>query len=885
MKKTKILILSILLSIATIIAIVYAAQDFYRVDNATEVTIDEHSVCKKVDNTSWNDYFIPTKTALEWQSFRDNLPPGVVLNECSSSFCSMTLTVPNVGNSILSWTLPLPPWKQVIWVTKDWTLNLTEIVPTTLCIAIWATDHCLANTVFRDYNSIYRTTPEWWDSYHSAALFTTNWEYKIGQEYHYGTYDILYACAPATDQWTDLDPNCDIPDITIWYQTWAGCNSTLWNWFEFWQTDADIGTSNYNWTIWNCYDYNWNNTATCTKWSISMSSNTKANTWFTGTNLNWDSEYANIWWKFYTWANSASACPTWRHVPTEVEWTVLENYLAWSNCRTWDWWQCTWLWWKDHNTKTDTNNLANALKLPLTGNRTTNWSTFYGRWKDTLLWSSTGDTSNAYYRYFHSSTSSVSRINNSQLYGYSVRCIKDSPAQTECESADWFWVPPENDVTIGWAKGNGYCISPRIWDFGDSTWQWISWNWWWNQGDWNYNWWTPGIIDDTWNPASTYWQTRKLDTLNWYTCKALWTAISDYSVSDTMQWRMKWLSLNRNNLTELQNIDWITNALPPNGHTIPALYLADCIDWVKDLWTTMTYVHKDNTTDEVTYAEYNTNVTSNTELAAKSNVTYQNRQKYLTAWTQKNWSHLPSAMNHITSWYASATDSDWDFLTWTDRWEYQVACELWVLTDANDITDNEHIWISAIGNVDGGNWGRNGRVVVYGGCGRQGGARTGYRGGTYSTRFVVRSNECETAFCNQCKYLPLTANSKNRHLIWKVIGDDKCFIWQRFAMSNTYAIGDAIYLWINPWPAPDMGRIVMSHNTPPTATVAQIYADAICKNLWFNNAFSYNIGIENNSCGWGITLARVNQTTYEIYKTYEQLCQTDMYMFDDITCE
>lgn len=55
--------------------------------------------------------------------------------------------------------------------------------------------------------------------------------------------------------WRAKDSNCKINDITIWDQTWAWCNSTLWNWFEWWQTDSNIWTNNYNWTISSCYTY------------------------------------------------------------------------------------------------------------------------------------------------------------------------------------------------------------------------------------------------------------------------------------------------------------------------------------------------------------------------------------------------------------------------------------------------------------------------------------------------------------------------------------------------------------------------------------------------------------------------------------------------------
>ena len=63
----------------------------------------------------------------------------------------------------------------------------------------------------------------------------------------------------------------------------------------------------------------------------------------------------------------------------------------------------------------------------------------------------------------------------------------------------------------------------------------------------------------------------------------------------------------------------------------------------------MTYTHNNDTTDEVTYAQYSTDVTLNTDTAYLSDTTYQNRQKYLIAWTQKTGSHLPSAMSYISS--------------------------------------------------------------------------------------------------------------------------------------------------------------------------------------------------------------------------------------------
>ena len=336
--------------------------------------------------------------------------------------------------------------------------------------------------------------------------------------------------------------------------------------------------------------------------------------------------------------------------------------------------------------------------------------------------------------------------------------------QTECEDdAWWIWVDTSNDVYIWTTQGDWFCISPRFWDWqtnwtdlNDWAW-WISWNWWWNYSSDYYNWWNASNIDDASNSNPEYWQTRKLDSEVTYDCKALWDATEDYDTTDNIVWRMKWLATTWNTYANARSIDWITWLVPHTvwtyPHAIPALYIADCIDWEKDLWTwiTMSYTHITDTeintsttdistTDNViTYAEYNVDVSSpDVNSAALSDTTYQNRQKYLTAWTQQTGSHLPSAFSYISTWYASASDSDWDNLTLNDRWEYQVACETNLLTDANDDTDNERIWLSAIGSTTGTHWGRTARIVGYNGCGDQNNHYTGNRHGHFSARFVVR---------------------------------------------------------------------------------------------------------------------------------------------------
>lgn len=49
---------------------------------ASQITIDVHGVCQKVNSTDGKSYFVPTNTAAEWSAFRANKPVGVTLNAC-----------------------------------------------------------------------------------------------------------------------------------------------------------------------------------------------------------------------------------------------------------------------------------------------------------------------------------------------------------------------------------------------------------------------------------------------------------------------------------------------------------------------------------------------------------------------------------------------------------------------------------------------------------------------------------------------------------------------------------------------------------------------------------------------------------------------------------
>ena len=61
---------------------VISAATSYRVNSGQTVTVNEHSTCQQVINSSGVDYFIPTNSATEWEAFRNNSPSGVSLSAC-----------------------------------------------------------------------------------------------------------------------------------------------------------------------------------------------------------------------------------------------------------------------------------------------------------------------------------------------------------------------------------------------------------------------------------------------------------------------------------------------------------------------------------------------------------------------------------------------------------------------------------------------------------------------------------------------------------------------------------------------------------------------------------------------------------------------------------
>ena len=200
--------------------------------------------------------------------------------------------------------------------------------------------------------------------------------------------------APVTD-WRAQDPNCDIADIVIWDQTWAGCNSTLWTWVDY--------------VPWECYDYQWNNTWTNCWWSTTKESDYNSTYW-----LN------TIWWKLYTWDNAQNACWVWYHLSSieEITQAMVDLWCIDTVSSTTTWRQCAWLWWWSEWW------LLSTLKIPLTGNNRTDW-TDHGRWLNWFLWSSTDDWGNGRGVFYSYDETRIERWSLAKWYYFPVRCIKD----------------------------------------------------------------------------------------------------------------------------------------------------------------------------------------------------------------------------------------------------------------------------------------------------------------------------------------------------------------------------------------------------------------------------------------------------------------------------
>ena len=272
--------------------------------------------------------------------------------------------------------------------------------------------------------------------------------------------------------WMLQDPNCELPDVVIWNQTWAGCNSTLGTWV--------------NYVPWDCYTYNSSNTWTWCGGSTTKESNYNSTYWVN-----------NIWWKMYLWNNAGNACWEWYHLPSIEEWVVAMKYY-WCTDMTAStrWWFCSWLWW-------ETWTLYTNLNTPLSGYFNNNWVDFNRRWYNVTFWTATEDSWKWVWVRLNYANDTVKNAQWAKEYGFSVRCIKDTPASCKSIKED----NPDAADGIYTIDPDGSWSNPAYDVYCDMTSHWGGWT-----LVWVKTWWSWVIKPQTlWNSSytteniSTYW--------------------------------------------------------------------------------------------------------------------------------------------------------------------------------------------------------------------------------------------------------------------------------------------------------------------------------------------------------------------------------------------
>ena len=134
--------------------------------------------------------------------------------------------------------------------------------------------------------------------------------------------------------------------------------------------------------------------------------------------------YGNTYGALYNWysVNTGKLCPTGWHVPTDAEWTTLNEYLGGASVAGGKLKETGIIHWDSPNT--DATNETGFTALP-GGFRNTDGTYGYiglhvGLWSVTEF-----GTNSAWYRRINYNNGHVSRDDGLRSYGFSVRCVKD----------------------------------------------------------------------------------------------------------------------------------------------------------------------------------------------------------------------------------------------------------------------------------------------------------------------------------------------------------------------------------------------------------------------------------------------------------------------------
>ena len=149
---------------------------------------------------------------------------------------------------------------------------------------------------------------------------------------------------------------------------------------------------------------------------------------FTGARCDYNNDASNVaaYGRLYNWYavdNASGLCPSGWHVPTDGEWTALEDYIT---AQGFNGTEGTALkstsGWNYGGNGTDDfgfSALPGGLRNGYDGD-------FYGAGNYGYWWSSSPSGGNAWYRSLGYTNPGISRYNNNPRYGFSVRCLRDA---------------------------------------------------------------------------------------------------------------------------------------------------------------------------------------------------------------------------------------------------------------------------------------------------------------------------------------------------------------------------------------------------------------------------------------------------------------------------
>ena len=175
MKKRKLKIFWIIIWMCVLVWIVYAA-DFYRVNHWTTANIQEHSYCAWViNNSTINDYFVPTKTSSEWLSFRSNPPSWVIIDYCYPDFYNV------YWDFDLHWSIRTPSDRSEAhpdcWTLGGWFLDVQSPYGESWTEYASLEDAVAETSVIHNWHTIYRAAHygAYWACSSNGTVATRVW--------------------------------------------------------------------------------------------------------------------------------------------------------------------------------------------------------------------------------------------------------------------------------------------------------------------------------------------------------------------------------------------------------------------------------------------------------------------------------------------------------------------------------------------------------------------------------------------------------------------------------------------------------------------------------------------------------------------------------------